>query len=173
MSDDGTQAGTSDDQQQPTPNPNTPNFDGPFDEAKAQRLVENLRESERKLKEELATLRPKAAEFDKLEESKKTETQKLSEQLAVETAKREALERQALRFKVGVAKGLPAELIDRLQGETEEDLQADADKLLKLVTPEAPGVPRASRTQGAPENGSPASGSNASINEAIRRAARR
>ena len=81
MSDDGTQAGTSDDQQQPTPNPNTPNFDGPFDEAKAQRLVENLRESERKLKEELATLRPKAAELDKLEESKKTELQKLTEQL--------------------------------------------------------------------------------------------
>lgn len=163
MSDDGTQAGTSDDQQQPTPNPNTPNFDGPFDEAKAQRLVENLRESERKLKEELATLR----------QSKKTELQKLTEQLTAETAKREKLEREALRTRVGLAKGLPAELIDRLQGETEEDLQADADKLIKLVTPEAPGVPRASRTQGAPENGSPASGSNASINEAIRRAARR
>ena len=66
----------------------------------------------------------------------------------------------------------PKELIDRLRSETEEDLQADADKLLKLVTPGCR-CPRASRTQGAPENGSPASGSNASINEAIRRAARR
>lgn len=166
MSDDGTQAGTSDDQQQPTPNPNTPNFDGPFDEAKAQRLVENLRESERKLKEELATLRPKAAELDKLEESKKTELQKLTEQLTAETAKREELERQALRFQVGVAKGVPAELIDRLKGDTEEALGADADKLLALVTPEAPGVPRASRAQGAPEGGSPKGGMNDRIRQA-------
>ncbi len=161
MPDDGTQAGANDGQQQPTPDPKTdpktPNFTGPFNEEEAKRLIANLRESETKLKEELKTLRPKAAEFDKLEESKKTETQKLSEQLAVETAKREALERQALRFKVGVAKGLPAELIDRLQGDTEEALGADADKLLALVTPESPGVPRASRAQGAPEGKSSAS----------------
>jgi len=177
MPDDGTQAGTNDGRTQPTPDPTTdpktPNFEGPFDEDKAKRLVENLRESERRLQEELKTLRPKAAEFDKLEESKKTELQKLTEQLTAETTKREAAELENLRLKVGAAKGLPVELIARLQGDTEEALTADADKLLALVVPAPPGVPRASRSQGAPENNGLGGGSNASINEAIRQAARR
>lgn len=171
MPDDGTQAGANDGRTQPTPgpttDPKTPNFEGPFDEDKAKRLVENLRESERKLQEELKTLRPKAAEFDKLEESKKTELQKLTEQLTAETTKREAAELENLRLKVGAAKGLPVELIARLQGDTEEALTADADKLLALVAP-SPGVPRASSRQGAPE---PSRTIGDSMNDKLRRAA--
>lgn len=51
------------------------------------------------------------------------------------------------RLRVATTKGLPAELIDRLQGGTEEELAADADKLLSLFKPaesagrQAPGVP--------------------------------
>lgn len=52
------------------------------------------------------------------------------------------------RLRVATTKGLPPELIDRLQGGTEEELAADADKLLSLFKPaaesaqrQAPGVP--------------------------------
>lgn len=42
------------------------------------------------------------------------------------------------RLRVAITKGLPADLIDRLRGETEEEMLADADKLLSLVTPARP-----------------------------------
>lgn len=44
-----------------------------------------------------------------------------------------ALKARSLRNEVALAKGIPAELAGRLQGETEEELAADADKLLALV----------------------------------------
>lgn len=40
-----------------------------------------------------------------------------------------------LRLRVAASKGLPADLIDRLRGETEEDLQKDADNLLTFLKP--------------------------------------
>lgn len=163
------QAGTLAPTQDPIQNPTDPNlepdFQGDFDAERAKRTIGNLRESERKLKAQLAELQPKAAEFDKLEESKKTELQKLTEQLEAERTERTKLERQALRSRIALQKALPADLADRLQGETEEELLADADKLLALVAPS--GVPRASSRQGAPEGG-PRSGS---MNDKLRRAA--
>lgn len=46
-----------------------------------------------------------------------------------------ALEAENLRLRVGAKHGLPAALIDRLQGVTEEEILADAEKLLDLVSP--------------------------------------
>jgi len=43
-----------------------------------------------------------------------------------------------LRLRVAQAKGLPSELVGRLQGATEEELNADADALLKLIKSNAP-----------------------------------
>ena len=40
-----------------------------------------------------------------------------------------------LRLRVAIEKKLPAELIDRLRGGTQEEMAADADKLLELVAP--------------------------------------
>ena len=56
-----------------------------------------------------------------------------------------------LRAQIAEAKGLPPELAERLQGETEDELSADAENLLALVV-EAPSVPQASRHQGQPEH---------------------
>jgi hypothetical protein len=56
--------------------------------------------------------------------------------------------RLRLALKVGAAKGLPATLVMRLQGSTEEEMTADADTLLGLVQQPAtvtrqatPGIP--------------------------------
>lgn len=48
-----------------------------------------------------------------------------------------ALEAENLRLRVGTRHGLPEALIDRLQGETEEEILADAEKLLALISPKS------------------------------------
>lgn len=51
-----------------------------------------------------------------------------------------------MRLEVALKKGLPVELAARLQGDTIEDMEADADSLLQMVKPASgPGVPPASR----------------------------
>lgn len=49
-----------------------------------------------------------------------------------------ALEAENLRVRIGARNGLPDELIDRLKGETEEEILADAEKLLSLVSTRKP-----------------------------------
>lgn len=56
-----------------------------------------------------------------------------------------------LRMKVGVSKNLPLELIERLQGNNEDELNADAEKLLAFVKvkqedkPKEKGIPPKSK----------------------------
>lgn len=70
-----------------------------------------------------------------LEESQKSEVQKWQDRAT--TLERTANESTAAlaRYRVAVAKGLPPELVDRLRGNSEEELAADADQLLELVRP--------------------------------------
>ena len=126
-----------------------PIIDGPFDADRAMRTIGTLREAEKTLKAQLAEAAAKALKYDELENAKKSELQKLTEQLEAERIQRTALEGQALRARVALAKGVPAELADRLQGETEDELTADADKLMALVVPDGSAAPRASAHQGA------------------------
>lgn len=86
-----------------------------------------------------------AAKLQALEDRDKTETQKLADQKAA--AEKSAADAQAavvaaqtqlLKYRVAAAKQLPPELAERLQGSTEEELTADAAKLLKLVGPQGP-----------------------------------
>lgn len=93
------------------------------------------------------------SEWDKAQKAaqaakeKELQEQQKWEQLYKERETELAKERQVnARLRVATTKGLPAELIDRLQGGTEEELAADADKLLALITPaeqqrQTPGVP--------------------------------
>lgn len=84
-----------------------------------------------------------AAEF--AERLKKLETANLSE---LERAQREAAEaratleqitKQNLRNSVALAKGVPADLVDFLNGDTEDEIAAKADVLLaRLSTPTSP-----------------------------------
>ena len=89
-----------------------------------------VRAALKKANKEAETLRLKLKEY---EDRDKTEQQRLEERAAA--AERAAAEResQLLRYQVGTAAGLPADLIDRLRGDTIEDLTADAEKLLNLV----------------------------------------
>lgn len=79
----------------------------------------------------------KAKEYDSFKASQMTELEKVQAEAADLKAKLEemttsqkAAEIAAIRARVGLEKNLPAALIDRLQGEDEKSIAADADKLL-------------------------------------------
>jgi hypothetical protein len=81
-----------------------------------------------------------AKRLAEIEESQKSETQKLQERAEVaEKAHGDATE-ELMRLRIAIAKGRP-EIAARLRGSTEEEIAADADELLALLdTAKAPGV---------------------------------
>lgn len=86
------------------------------------------------LKKQVADL---VAEKKKLEEVDKSDADKVSDQLAAlrkqleeEKAAREKSEGESLRLRVAAAKGLNESQARRLQGSTQEELEADADELI-------------------------------------------
>lgn len=78
----------------------------------------------RKLNSEAANLRKRVKEA----EGKAADTGEKDDRI-------KALEAENLRIRIGARHGLPDTLIDRLKGDTEEEILADAEKLLELVTP--------------------------------------
>lgn len=137
-----------------------PPSDAPLQPQGAKALEEwkkRARDAERNAKQMDARLR-------ELEDRDKTEAQRLTDQLTSAVTRAEAAETLAARLRVAVAKGLPADLAERLRGTTEEELAADADTLLALLAPKdtataaTPG-PRPDMTQGgAPTASSPLNG---------------
>lgn len=81
------------------------------------------------------------------------EAAKLSDLERAQNAAREAAEQlaqyqqTATKQKVALEKGVPANLVDRLRGDDEESLSADADALLALLN--KPTSPRPDPSQGA------------------------
>lgn len=57
--------------------------------------------------------------------------------LAEAHAKANAALVEATRFRVALAEGIPLELAVRLQGETEDEMREDAERLRELVKPQA------------------------------------
>lgn len=105
-----------------------------------------------------------------LEESQKTEQQKLEDRAIKAEKELAAQTLSSTRLHVALTKQLPAELAVRLQGDTEEEMAADADKLLELMKP-AGGATRPDLGQGARGGGSPAGAGD--MNTLIRQAAGR
>lgn len=132
-----------------------------FNAEKAWGLIQNLRSDKEKLSaREVLTpdAKQKLAEYDQLVAASKTELEK-----AQEAAGRVGpLEAENLRLKVAIEKGLVGEranLVDRLKGDTLDDLRADADSLLQLFPTQDAALPRPNPAQGAsgsfPETGAP------------------
>lgn len=57
------------------------------------------------------------------------------------TAKNKAYETASVKARIAHEKGLPYELAERLSGESEEDIAADADKLSQFVSAGKPTAP--------------------------------
>lgn len=98
------------------------------------------------------------AQLAKIEADRKAAAEKAAaeqgqwQQLAEQRAKELEAERlNNVRLRVAAQKGIPADLVGRLQGDSEEAIANDADQLLAFLKPAGgPGVPPPSR------NGQPA-----------------
>ena len=104
----------------------------PYDRFKA------VNEENNSLKSRIAALEAAAKEK---EDANKSELQKLQEQFSDMNSKWEAAEQKSMKLEVAQLKGIPVNLVDRLQGSTREELEADADSLAAFLKP--PGGPGA------------------------------
>lgn len=106
-----------------------------------------------------------ASRLAALEESQKTEQQKLAER--ADKAEREAAAARAetIRFRVAAAKGVPAEL---LSGSTEEELTAAADRLIEFRGGNQTAPARPDLRQGA-QGGAPSPDANDWLRQLSRR----
>lgn len=125
--------------------------DSPKDSAPTFQAITSQEEFDKTLGKRLAAerakyagyddLKTKAAEYDKLEDAKKTAEQKLTERLQSLESENSTLKLDKLRSDVASAKGLPAKWAKRLTGTTREELEADADDLAETLPAPAPNVP--------------------------------
>lgn len=98
-----------------------------FDAERAWKLIQDLRGDVAKVKsenEELRTWKQKREDADKTDDEKREERATKAEKEAAENA------RDAARLRVALKKGLTETQAKRLVGDSEEDLEKDADELL-------------------------------------------
>lgn len=93
----------------------------------------------KKLRDEAAryrvAARDEAEKVKALEDATKSEIERATARGTELEQKLVAAEHKLLRVEVAQKKKVPAELVDRLVGDTKEDLEKDADTLLKSVAP--------------------------------------
>jgi hypothetical protein len=133
----------------PTTDPETPATDAKSDAPKPTETVDfwksKAREQEKRAKDNADAARRLA----EIEEASKTEAQKAADRLA--TAEKSAADATAAlaRLEVALDKGLTPSQAKRLVGTTREELEADADELLKDIGDAArPRAPKPDPTQG-------------------------
>jgi hypothetical protein len=116
--------------------------DGEVDwKAKAREWEKRAKDNHRLVQQ----LTPKAQQFDALEAASKSDLERAQEQITALQQQAATNERQALVASVALEKGLPANLARRLQGESRDDLEADADDLLAQFPQQQSTEPRAPR----------------------------
>jgi hypothetical protein len=81
-----------------------------------------------------------AKRLAEIEEANKTEAQRLADRADAAEKRAADLEIKALRSQVALDNNLPANLVDRLRGETAEELADDAKNLLSLLKRSVPDV---------------------------------
>ena len=91
-----------------------------------------------------AELSARLKSFEDANLSELERTKKAAEESAAELA---SLRKENVRSKVALAKGVPADLIEFLTGDSEEDVAAKADLLMARLS--APGTPKPDPSQGA------------------------
>ena len=80
-----------------------------------------------------------ATRLAEIEAASKSEQEKAADTARTATERADKAERELLRLRVASEKGLTASQAKRLQGDTEDDLRADADELVAEFKPSATG----------------------------------
>jgi hypothetical protein len=110
--------------------------------------VEKWKALSRKNEEQAKANADAAKRLAELEESQKTDQQKLADTNKALEERAQKAEADLLRFKVCTSKGIPLSAAPRLRGTTEEELEADADDFLesfKVGTDPQPATPSSGR----------------------------
>jgi len=122
----------------PTPEPQAEiaeaqKSDEVFDQARAMALIHKLRDENR----EFGKVQKRLEAFEQAEQERKqaemTELEKANQKAAQLEAELRTLRLKELQRKAAREAGLPLDLAERLQGETLDDLQADAAELAKVI----------------------------------------
>ena len=97
----------------------------------------------KQVNDQLASLREQLQALTGEKEQAGQAAQTLEQRLAAIERERDTERAAHQRLQVATAKKLPAELAERLQGSTPEELAQDADRLLALLKPivDGPGIP--------------------------------
>jgi len=112
-----------------------------FTQAELDRVVSDRLDRERKKYPDYNDLKTKASQFDELQEENQSEMEKLTGKVTSLADENKSTKAENLRLRVALSKGLTgdkADLADRLRGSTQEELEADADKLLSHLAPPEP-----------------------------------
>lgn len=109
-----------------TPEPAAPDTETPDPKAEADKWKALSRKHEQQAKENAAAAQKLAA----IEEASKTEAQKAADKMAEYERRTAEAETKALRYEVGVEKGIPTKLLRYLTGATKDEIEANADQLL-------------------------------------------
>lgn len=109
--------------------------DKTFTQADVDRVVSDRLRREREKFSDYDDVKSKASKLDEIEQANQSELEKANGKATELGDENASLKVENLRIKVALAKDVPADLIDRLRGETKEELEADADDLLKRVKP--------------------------------------
>lgn len=86
------------------------------------------------------------ARLEAIEAEKLSDIERARKAAEEANARAEQAERNAMRRQIALEKGVPASLVDRLRGDTADEIAADADSLLELVN--APRNPKPDLSQG-------------------------
>lgn len=121
------------DDQMGDPVDNTATGDKASGEAKSfdEDYVKSLRSEAAKYRTQARENAEKAKAYDEYVQSQKTEQEQMAEALDAASRERDSLRTELMRMKVAQEKQLPASLVDRLRGDSEEEMLADADALLE------------------------------------------
>lgn len=119
----------------PQPAPEAPATEAPQNESADQPPSDSdelaqIRAALKKANKEAETSRLRLKEF---EDRDLSELQKAQRDAADAKERLAQFEQTTLRQRVALEKGLPASLVGRLQGSTEEEMAADADTLMALL----------------------------------------
>lgn len=102
------------------------------------------RQRAQRYKRQLDEARPALQRLTELENASKSELERANEAARTALARAEQAELRALRMEVAARKGLTDAQARRLQGSTEEELEADADELRAAFAPKEPPPPEES-----------------------------
>lgn len=128
---------------------NNSGFTPPATQDELNRIIAERVTRERAKYGDYNDLKAKAARFDELDAQNKSEVEKATERAAAIERERDEATARLNRLEVALEKGLSTSQAKRLVGSTREELEADADELLKdLGDSNKPRPPKPDANQG-------------------------